>query len=717
MKRLIIVLLCFLLVWPVVAAAAPEAPVTLDKAIAIAKEAFTIPEGLARFSSNFEEYDGRRTWSLHWEGEGEKSPGSFHVTVDAVTGDILNMSCWRSRTKEPKILPAISREKALQIARELATNLQPEKFQQTAERQEGPIPADDWRDPNTYSFTFDRMVQGIPFPENNISITIDAQTGEITSYNFNWLNTEFPDAAKRITPEEAGKIFKEKIGLKLIYFRPYPQNRENTPVKLVYTLDRPDQVRIDALTGEILPGPRYWFAENMRASEKAVKRPSALDQKVELTPEEQAAVDDTAKCLSKEDALKKARKLADVPDDLELKSANLEYDWQFPQNRYWVFYFSKSTKESNKSVNVGLNAYTGELVSFYQDEYKQNEDSSKKDPKYNKEQAQTIAEKFLQKMQPEKWKSVKLTPREEEYRIFEDKDYQPREYSFTYTRHVNDIPFPANNFEVVVDAVTGQIRSYRMQWAELDFPKPEGLISKEGMEEKFLAAGGLVLDYMRLANNLPDIALKQGQKPEEPKVYLVYHAANRPYNHFDAVTGEPLDWQGKPVVFKEKVELTDIAGHYAEDSIRALAEAGIVTGKDGKFYPDAQITKIDLLAMLIKTLDRSTTLKNDEDLVAYAMERGIVKKEEITDVQQTISREMLAAWVVRALRFDRVAALPVFQPVVKDTAQVSKDYRGHVAIAAGLGLMGGIGQEFRPQALTTRAEAAVVLYRYCILEK
>ncbi|NLZ90417.1 MAG: hypothetical protein GX918_00695, partial [Clostridiales bacterium] len=54
----------------------------------------------------------------------------------------------------------------------------------------------------------------------------------------------------------------------------------------------------------------------------------------------------------------------------------------------------------------------------------------------------------------------------------------------------------------------------------------------------------------------------------------------------------------------------------------------------------------------------------------------------------------------------------IFVTGFKDQGSISPELVGYVAIAKGLGIVGGSGGYFNPRASLTRAEAAVMLYNY-----
>jgi hypothetical protein len=63
------------------------------------------------------------------------------------------------------------------------------------------------------------MENDIPVEGNGINIGVDAHTGDIENYTFTWSWEPLPQAEKLISMEDAEKVFKDEVGLKLVYQR------------------------------------------------------------------------------------------------------------------------------------------------------------------------------------------------------------------------------------------------------------------------------------------------------------------------------------------------------------------------------------------------------------------------------------------------------------------------------------------------------------------
>jgi hypothetical protein len=71
-----------------------------------------------------------------------------------------------------------------------------------------------------YNFTFVRQVNGVPFPGNSISVSVDPASGAVMQYNLSWnANLEFPALIAGISPEEAFEVYVDSFDFELFYVR------------------------------------------------------------------------------------------------------------------------------------------------------------------------------------------------------------------------------------------------------------------------------------------------------------------------------------------------------------------------------------------------------------------------------------------------------------------------------------------------------------------
>ncbi|MEW6697067.1 MAG: YcdB/YcdC domain-containing protein [Bacillota bacterium] len=693
-----------------------KAKFPLDKAIERAKEVFRIGSEYESFKSGFNSYDGKAEWHLNWNRDTEPR-GNISVRVDALTGDIIGMDRWQDMPPGQRYsgLPKYSYEEATKLAQEWAKKLLPHYVSQTRldPNRERPFFGFGERGPVEYYYNFARVVNGVSFPEHNIHVRVNGDTGEIMGFHLNWDNKlNFPSVAGKISATQAEKVFGENV--ELVYFRPHMSGTENPPVKLIYQVKNGAGLLIDALTGKVIDEPRYFYdkAGGMGGDNMAIEE---RKEKQELSPVEQKEVDKLKNLLSTDKALEQVKKALQIPADLKQTESRLSQDYQYPEQTQWNFHWRSEKEAAYQSINASVNAVTGELVSFNKWMRSYDETAGKK-PQFTKEQAQKAAEDFIKKQQSRRFGEIKLQNSWNENYIEKG---MPGIYRFSYVRLVNNIPFTNNGFDVEVNAYTGEVTSYRMSWWNVSFPQPAGLLDKGKAVESFLGDGGLALDYMRIHRG-----------SNEPRINLVYRLKDRPSYMVDAQTGKFLNWNGEPIAPKQTNQFTDIAGHPSENDILQLAKANIVKSADGKFHPNRNITKLEALEMLVASRgwymeppyrimqDSKEQEEQKKKIIDAAVSLGIIAAGETKDLDIELSRLEMARLMINTLDYDGAAKVSgIYTLKTKDANLIPAAMKGYVALSLGLGLQSDNKGYFNPNGKVSRGLAATSLVRMLKVQK
>lgn len=185
----------------------------------------------------------------------------------------------------------------------------------------------------------------------------------------------------------------------------------------------------------------------------------------------------------------------------------------------------------------------------------------------------------------------------------------------------------------------------------------------------------------------------------------------------------------KYAVLENSKTFNDIKTHWAKDEIEVLASRSITGGKTAdRFAPGDKLTRAQFAVLLVRALNIPTesyrgvfpdvTAKQSWSVlhIEAASRAGIVQGDLKGKYNpgEEITREQMAAMIVRSIRYlnedllDGVSSEKKF----KDQSTVSPGLREAVSQAAALGIVKGkAGGTFAPKADTTRAEAAVMLYR------
>lgn len=186
---------------------------------------------------------------------------------------------------------------------------------------------------------------------------------------------------------------------------------------------------------------------------------------------------------------------------------------------------------------------------------------------------------------------------------------------------------------------------------------------------------------------------------------------------------------GKMAVLEASRTFSDIAGHWAKTDIEIMAARHIVRGITTEtFGPQETVTRGQFTVMLIRTLglvedaraNSFTDIPADywcAGAVGTAVKMGLVSGygDGTFGPNEPITREQMAAMLVRALRFNSSKVFPEVElPTVnyKDKTNIAPWAKSSVSLISQVGIMKGRGPDtFEPKELTTRAEAAAVMVR------
>ncbi len=164
--------------------------------------------------------------------------------------------------------------------------------------------------------------------------------------------------------------------------------------------------------------------------------------------------------------------------------------------------------------------------------------------------------------------------------------------------------------------------------------------------------------------------------------------------------------------------LADIAGHWAEYSIKELLTLGAISGyPDGTFKPDKIITRAEFTTVLAKSFQlenrgEKTFIDTEahwaKNYIAAAVAEGIVNGYDTATFgpDNPVTREQMAVMTVKAAKVSPEAGEPLFD----DSGSISA-WAGEALVTA---MENGLIEEYadntvRPQNSATRAEAVTVI--------
>ncbi|NQX61615.1 S-layer homology domain-containing protein [Paenibacillus qinlingensis] len=173
------------------------------------------------------------------------------------------------------------------------------------------------------------------------------------------------------------------------------------------------------------------------------------------------------------------------------------------------------------------------------------------------------------------------------------------------------------------------------------------------------------------------------------------------------------------------INISDIAGHWAEANIKQAISSGIVDGyPEGRFAPDQTVTREEFAVMLMNTLKMqgegaTLTFKDAamirswaQQAVAHAVQSGIIQGYEDGTFRPDVEiiRTEMAMMIAKAMGEQSLAES--MTTGFTDDMNIPAWAKASVAYVKQTGVMQGKGDDqFAPQDYATRAEAVTVLLK------
>lgn len=202
-------------------------------------------------------------WNMHF---GNKEDSSISISIDAKNKELKNFYKYIPYSEKEAV--KYDREQLQKKAEEFIKKVQGDKFNSIELMEiDEPIfrPLSEEK-PRQHYFSYIRKIGNAYFQGNGFNLNIDAVTGEITSYDYNWYKGQLPSADKAINLDKAYEILYNRIGMELQYVKddniPYDEQEKQQNAKLVYAIKKDKPLNIDAFSGELLYGLGRPYKEN-----------------------------------------------------------------------------------------------------------------------------------------------------------------------------------------------------------------------------------------------------------------------------------------------------------------------------------------------------------------------------------------------------------------------------------------------------------------------
>ena len=647
---------------------------SLNKNIQKVKTLFKIGPEYEYLDKHQYDSNGKNITSLSWSG------GNKHINVNLdEEGNIIGY--WKSeystdRNTKVYKFPKITREQGEKIAKDFIKKLYPDILDKIKFRDEDEIYSPYRRENlREYSYNFVRIEKELLFNENNVHVSVDTQTGEVNSFNINWeKDLKFVDAKDIISKDEAKEIYKDNVDLELLY--KIKEIDKEIKSYLGYDIVDTDKA-VDAKTKEIL--------STSYKSTYSIYGSVLLQNMEKISDEEENKLINSKKILNRKEASEKIIDTFKLGKEYEVENHKL-MGIKEKDIYVWEVMVMKHMGNHGSGSSARIDAKTGEIIYFSDPGF---EDKDGQKPKYSEEELFIRANELIKNSSPKKYKEVEYI--DDESSIYSDNNIS----SFLFVRTGKGVKVENDGFRIILSRITGSVLSYNYNWSDLEFESPDNIIQKDKAKEILLEGRELVLEYQ-----------KENSKKEKNNVKLVYDFKDK-YLTVDAKKAEVVDNRIESMGKAGLIEYQDIENSFAKDQINKLQKY-VVLFEGKQFKPKQEITQKEFLQLLTQIKDSYYLYRDPNYMYERFIAEGILKEEEKA-MEAKITREEAIKYIIRAFGQEPLEDLEnIYKLEYDDADKISANLKGHVAIAKGLGIIGG--ESFRPKDNLTREEAVILIY-------
>lgn len=218
--------------------------------------------------------------------------------------------------------------------------------------------------------------------------------------------------------------------------------------------------------------------------------------------------------------LKKAIQIAKNSFDLNTEGYVFTHNYNESQDGLSEWYLNWN--RTNDSISVSVDAHTGDInhMSFWKTTY----NDPPKISKFKREDAIKAADEILKKLQPEKYKEMKLI-----VPTSLNPGYEYDSYNIQYIRQIKGVALQGNGVNVGIDKNTLELKNYNFTWYRGELPDSSKAINLTEGKKAFNDNSELGLAYIIRYDNTTKLN----------KAILVYNLKNGNIP-VDAITGESI---------------------------------------------------------------------------------------------------------------------------------------------------------------------------------
>ncbi|MCL6592796.1 MAG: S-layer homology domain-containing protein [Alicyclobacillus sp.] len=675
-----------------------------SQAVAIAQKLLPIPRTLGApqvsLSQNWM-YHAGPVYNLAWVPVvNSKHPGLFYnATIDANTGEVLNFNS--KSGNDFQLTNNISEADAEAKAKQIIANLASAHADEVSLDNSHPQPYG-----SGYVFTFVHLVNGVPAPFDNIVVGIDGN-GQLSSYQLNWLDVQFPSAQPALSLSDAEADFEKNPPSQLQYVQvpqlgPEPpayalaytdSASESTMFNPYYSFGVPTQENLpwlDANTGQFLLPDGSSKSGMNQTSEIPVgsggtgEWPKPLSQPLDASGAEQLA-----------------RQVLNLSSDWQLQNSS-QQTGPYQDSQEWDLQFQNKGNflSVGVSANFGLVTHVNRGVPGVAVTADHSLAQSSLD-----EKAVSLVKSLLSSLSG----TISLNP-------ISAQIFGPQQgiQGYQIVAKLNGVAIQLGTLAITKQ--DGQLFNYwlNFNWSAT-LPDPSKAISAAEAWKDLVAQEPLRLEYVLPVKGIAS----QGSPEFASSARLVYGLKTTGTPGFiDAVTGQ---W----VTFgMASQQATDIQGHYGEKEMSYLVARGILPVVDGKVHPDSVVTRGQFIEMLSKLGD---VFYGGQDLgqvfqdvsqsspyydaVEQALRQGWLPASDKLNPDDPITRGQAAVWLTNWLGWKQVAAKPdLYQNPFADADSIPQSELGAAVLADKFGLIPHKdNNDFNANGSMTVADVAVAL--------
>jgi hypothetical protein len=236
------------------------------------------------YRENSDDYEsrGRKSWSANFirNSKDGQPIDRGSITIDALTKGILSLYKYNEYTKyEEEFTPKLTWEEAYYKALDAVAKYFPERIKDI-DTEQTYVEYKNIGDAKTmsrtqYNFNFQRIINGVKYNSDAVSVAFDAKTGELQQLNSNWNDKlNFVSTEGTMSSEEAENIIFNKYKPELSYVqvpKRVTKDKIEYETKLVYRLQGYELPYLDAFSGKLLDYEGNEMMENSKEFFKEIK--------------------------------------------------------------------------------------------------------------------------------------------------------------------------------------------------------------------------------------------------------------------------------------------------------------------------------------------------------------------------------------------------------------------------------------------------------------